>query len=147
MLALVVALAACHSNVTLVGLYYPKDYQWHKNTQFIKVHWNLKKTDKGTVVADGFVEPFSPRYGVHHVNLELLGLDKSGNVVNSAKGMPEEITVVSPIDRSPFKIEMKLRGDEQDFTVKGQYFHFVSGGVVDLGAASLDYIPLKSNED
>ena len=122
------------------------DYQWHKNTLWIKVHWNYLRPDKDTIIADGFVEPFDPHNGVHTVRLELVGLDEAGKVVNSASGMPADSNIASPTDKSPFRITMKLSGKETDFTIKGNYYYFIAGDRPSFDAKFLDYIPLRSDE-
>ena len=144
---ILLALTSCAGKkVTLVNLYHTKDYQWHKNTLYIKVHWNIEKPDANTVVADGYVEPFSPRTGLHNVELELVGLDKDGKVVNSAKGKPTDIRIVSPIAASPFRMTMKLHGSEDEFTVRGSYYHFNTGGREDFSSQAYDSIPLIADE-
>jgi len=145
---LVLMLASCggRTDVTLLGLYDAKDYQWHKNTIYIKLHWNYKKPDKDTIVVEGFVEPFDPRTGLHDVDLEFVGLDEKGEVVNSATGRPKDNYIVSPISRSPFRITMKLNGRETDYTIKGGYYHYIAGQQPDFSAANYDYIQLHSDE-
>ncbi len=59
---ILLALTSCGGKkITLVNLYHTKDYQWHKNTLYIKVHWNIERPDANTVVADGYIEPFEPK--------------------------------------------------------------------------------------
>jgi hypothetical protein len=146
--ALVVMLAACggRTNVTLIGLYDAKDYQWHKNTIYIKLHWNLKRPDKDTIIAEGFVEPFNPKLGLHNVDLELVGLGENDEVVNTATGRPKDNYIASPLGKSPFRITMKLNGREKDFTIKGGYYHYVAGVPPDFSSANYDYIQLHSDE-
>ena len=80
-------------------------------------------------------------------SLELVGLDADGKAVNSVEGMPKDNRIVSPIATSPFRITMRLNGKEDDFTVRGSYYHFVMGAREDLDLRSYDTIPLKSDED
>ena len=144
---ILLALTSCGKKITLVNLYQPKDYQWHKNTLYIKVHWNIERPDANTVVADGYVEPFDPKTGLHNVRLELVGMDADGNVVNSVAGMPKDTRITSPLSTSPFRLTMKLNGKEDDFTMRGSYYHFVAGAREDMDITSYDTIPLKSDED
>jgi len=144
----VLAFSACgRKDVTLVGLYKPNDYQQYKNTLYIKLHWNLNRPDASTVVADGYVEPFSPRYGVHAVRLELVGLDENGKVVNKASGAPADDNIVSPLDTSPFRITMKRNGREKEFTIRGEYYHYIAGTTRDFGSRQYDTIPLKPGDE
>ena len=132
--------------ITLVNLYRAQDYQWQKNTLYIKVHWNIERPDANTIIADGYVEPFTPATGLHHVRLELVGLDANGIAVNSVYGIPKDTRIVSPISTSPFRLTMKLNGKEDDFTMRGGYYHFDAGAREDMDLRSYDTIPLKSDE-
>jgi len=144
---ILLALTSCGGkNITLVNLYHAQDYQWHKNTLYIKVHWNIERPDANTVVAEGYVEPFDPKTGLHSIRLELDGLDAEGNVVNYVAGMPKETRIVSPLSTSPFRLTMKLNGKEDDFTMRGSYYHFDAGAREDMDTKSYDTIPLKSDE-
>ncbi len=146
MAALALLLASCGHATKAVRSYHARDYQWHKNTPWLKLHWNYKHPGKGTIVAEGYVEPFNPRYGLHGVNLELVGLDEGGNVVNEAAGRPEDSYIASPYDTSPFRITMRLNGREKGFTIKGSYYHYVLGEMPDFDSRNIDYIPLVANE-
>lgn len=143
---LLAALVGCASHRIPQLALRGNDYQWHKQTLWIKLHWNYLRPDKDTIIAEGFVEPFDPHNGINTVRLELVGLDEAGNVVNSASGMPADDVIVSPIDKSPFRITMKLNGKETDFTVKGYYYYFLEGGRPSFDSKFLDNIPLKSDE-
>jgi hypothetical protein len=144
---IVLALSSCGGKkITLVNLYQTKDYQWHKNTLYIKVHWNYENPDAETIVADGYVEPFDFKTGLQRVRLELVGLDADGKVVSSAEGMPKDVRIASPMSTSPFRISMKLNGKEEDFTVRGSYYHFDAGGREDMDLRSYDIIPLIADE-
>ncbi len=139
--------AACAmAKSPLARTYYAKDYQWHKETGWIKVHWNIIQKGDKTVVAEGFVEPFNPRYGVFGVELNLVGLDAEGKVVNSASGRPADYNIYSPFDYSPFSIKMETNGNEKEFTITGSYYHFGNGQRPDLDPQFLDKIPLKTDE-
>ncbi len=108
--------------------YNARDYQLQKHTIYIKVHWNLTRPDKDTVVAEGFVEPFTPGEGLRAVRLELVGLDEHGDVVNSVEGLPRDNYIESPFyPASPFKIMMKLNGREKAVTINGSYYHYDLG--------------------
>jgi hypothetical protein len=144
---ILLALTSCGGKkITLVNLYHTQDYQWHKNTLYIKAHWNIERPDANTVVMDGYIEPFDPKTGLHHVRLELVGLDADGNAVNSVAGMPRDSRIASPLSTSPFKLTMKLNGKEEDFTLRGSYYHFDAGAREDMDTRSYDTIPLKSDE-
>ena len=144
--ALPFLLAACAGKSTLVRTYYAKDYQWHKQTNWIKVHWNITRPDDKTVLAEGFVEPFNQMNGVFGVKLNLLGLDADGKVVGSASGRPADYNIVSPFDTSPFSIRMATTGKEKDYTITGSYYYFQAGSRLSLDPQYLDQIPLISNE-
>jgi len=137
-------LAACAYAYDLPGASYKvQDYQWHKNTLFIKVHWNFTHPDNDTIVAEGFVEPFNHDNGLRAVQLSLVGLDDQGNAVNSSDGMPRDIYIESPFyPASPFKITMKLNGKEKAFTMIGSYFHFELGRKTRF--ERIDFIPVTS---
>jgi len=122
------------------------DYQWHKNTRFIKVHWNYQRPGNGTIIADGFVEPFDPHNGIHDVELELVGLDEDGKIVNRASGKPADNYIVSPVDKSPFKITLKLTGEEKDFTVIGRFYYYNDNSHPDFSSQHQDCILLDANE-
>jgi len=126
--------------------YRADDYQWHKNTLYLRAHWNIKKTAPDTVVAEGFVEPFNHEEGLQSVNLELVGLDKDGNVISSAKGMPEDPLIFPPIMGSLFRITLKLKGPEDDFAIRGTYYHYKIGMRPSYSSEAYDTIPLKSDE-
>lgn len=144
---ILLALTSCGGKkITLVNLYHTKDYQWHKNTLYIKVHWNIEKPDANTIVADGYIEPFEPKTGLHSIRLELVGMDADGKVVNSVEGMPKSNRIVAPLSTSPFRLTMKLKGSEDDFTVRGSYYHFIAGGREDLDIRNHDTIPLIADE-
>ena len=130
-----------------VSTFNARDYQFRKNTLFIKVYWNLVRPEKkDTVTAQGFVEPFSPDNGLQAVRLSLVGLDEQGKIVNSAEGMPRDQNIESPLyPASPFAITMKLNGQEKDFTIIGSYFYYGTGKKPILDAAHIDYIPLTSD--
>jgi hypothetical protein len=123
--------------------YKAQDYQLHKHTIYIKVHWNMTRPDNDTVVAEGFVEPFSRDEGLRAVQLELVGLDDQGKVVNSSEGTPRDANIESPLyPASPFRISMKLNGQEKSFTMTGSYYHY------ELGEKTrnerIDHIPITS---
>jgi hypothetical protein len=147
-LALVITLlllAGCaHYSATT---YHARDYQFSKNTLFIKVYWNIIRPDKNTVTAQGFVEPFSLDNGLQAVKLSLVGLDEQGKIVNSAEGMPRDEDIESPFyPASPFAITMKTNGEEKDFTIIGSYFYYGVGKKPALDSAHIDYIPLASDD-
>lgn len=147
LLLLAALFASCgNTKSTLVEIYHPKDYQWHKNTLGVKLHWNYLRPDEATIVADGYVEPFNPSNGVHTVRLELVGLDKDGNVVNTASGIPKDNYIVHPLDESPFAITMKLNGSEKRFTIRGTYYNFNTGEIPDYSSSDIEYIPLDDTE-
>jgi len=139
-------LASCGQVSRNIKPLHAYDYQWHKQTLYIKVHWNYQHPDKDTIVADGFVEPISLKYGVHDVALELVALDGDGEVVNSVSGRPADNYIASPLDTSPFRITMKLKGGEERFTIKGTYFFYIGGTTPDLDAKRFDNIPLVADE-
>lgn len=123
--AMLLLLAGCAHAYTATGAYKGQDYQYHKHTIFIKVHWNFTHPDNETVLAEGFVEPFSPDDVIHTVRLSLVGLDSQGKVVNSSEGMPRDNYIESPFyPASPFRISMKLNGKEKIFTITGSYYHY-----------------------
>jgi hypothetical protein len=129
-----------------VSAFHARDYQFHKNTLFIKVHWNLIQ-EKDTVTAKGFVEPFSPDNGLWAVKLRLVGLDEQGKIVNSAEGMPRDEQIESPFyPASPFAITIKTNGQEKSFTITGSYFHYGIGRRPPMDAAHIDYIPIASDD-
>jgi hypothetical protein len=131
-----------------VSAFHARDYQFAKNTLYIKVYWNLTRQDKDTVTAKGFVEPFNPDNGLQAVQLSLVGLDGQGKIVNSAEGMPRDEIIESPFyPASPFSITMKLNGQEKSFTIIGSYFHYGIGRKPPLDAAHIDYIPITSDDD
>jgi hypothetical protein len=125
LIALMLLLAGCaHAYNTAVS-YHAQNYQFHKHTIFIKIHWNIVRPDNNTVVAEGFVEPFNPDVVIHTVRLDLVGLDGRGKVVNSAEGMPRDLYIESPYyPASPFKISMKLTGKEKALTITGNYYYY-----------------------
>lgn len=123
--------------------YKTQDYQLHKHTIYIKVHWNMTRPDSDTVVAEGFVEPFSRDEGLRAVQLELVGLDDQGKVVNSSAGTTRDAYIESPLyPASPFRISMKLNGKEKALTITGSYYHY------ELGRRGrferIDYIPISA---
>ena len=143
LIAMLLLLAACAHAYDSAGAYRVQDYQFHKHTIFLKVHWNFVHPDGETVVAEGIVEPFSPDDGLHSVRLDLVGLDSQGNVVNSSEGMPRDIYIESPLyPASPFRISMKLNGKEKIFTITGSYFHYELGKKTRF--ERIDYIPITS---
>jgi hypothetical protein len=139
--ALLLLLASCAYGYNMLAPYQVQDYQFHKHTIFIKVHWNITKTDGDSVVAEGFVEPFNHDNGLRAVQLELVGLDEQGKVVNSSEGTPRD-PLIDPTfyPGSPFRISMKLNGKEKALTMTGSYYHY------DIGRRGrfeqLDYIPI-----
>ncbi|MBI5189898.1 MAG: hypothetical protein HZA22_04430 [Nitrospirae bacterium] len=147
LLLLAALLASCgNTKTTFIEIYHAKDYQWHKNTLGIKLHWDYLHPDDGTIVADGYVEPFNPSNGVHTVRLELVGLDKDGNVVNTASGMPRDNYIYHPLDESPFTISMKLNGSEKRFTIRGTYYYYNAGEIPDYSTSDIEYIPIDDTE-
>ncbi len=78
--------------------------------------------------------------------LPVPGLDAEGKVVNSVEGMPKDTRIASPLSTSPFRLTMKLNGSEEDFTMRGSYYHFDAGEREDFDTKSYDTIPLKSDE-
>ena len=105
------------------------DYQWHKQTNFIKVHWSYTQKDSDTIIAEGFVEPFNPDTGVNFVKLKLVGLDAQDKVVSSAEGIPRDNYIESPFyPASPFRIAMKLSGKEKVITITGSYYYYSLSG-------------------
>ena len=144
MLALPV-LAACGKPIMLWPGH-PENYRFHKNTNYIKVHWNILRQDKNTVVAEGYVEPFSHNDELYMVDLRLDGLDADGKIVSKAGGRPKDNLIAPPVDASPFRIVLHLTGKETDFTITGSYYHFDIGEPVSLDARAYDTIPLESNE-
>ncbi len=142
-LLVLAAIAGCAGGNDILGKgYIPKDYGFHKSTNYIKVYWNLKITAR-RAVADGFVEPFDHNHGIHNVKLELVGLDGDGNIVSSAKGAPEDEYIMSPSYQSPFEISLPLKGGEKSFTIRGSYRHFPTGNDTDLSQDKPGRIPLK----
>ena len=144
MLALLM-LAACGKPIVLWPGH-PENYRHHKNTPFLKVHWNILHPDKGTAVAEGYVEPFSHDDEIYMVNLRLVGLDEDGKIISKAGGRPKDNLIVSPVDASPFRIILPLSGKETDFTIIGIYYHFKAGEPVSLNPQALDTIPLEADE-
>jgi opacity protein-like surface antigen len=145
--AIAVALAACGHKAGVVKQYKPGDYQWHKQTNFIKVHWNYVQHDSDAIIAEGFVEPFNPGNGVFMVRLKLVGLDDKGGIVSSAEGMPKDNDIISPMTpKSPFTIKMRPTGREAEFTITGSYYHYQAGDMQRVGSSFLDYIPVRSDE-
>jgi hypothetical protein len=142
--ALLILLAGCAHTYNMAGYNYnEQDYKYHKHTIFINLHWNITHPDNDTVVAEGFVEPFSVSDGLRAVRLSLVGLDDQGRVVNSSDGLPRDTYIESPFyPASPFKISLKRNGKERIFTIIGSYYHY------ELGTASrferFDYIPITS---
>lgn len=141
----VLMLAACGKPIMLWPGH-PENYAFHKNTPFIKVHWNIVRPDKDTVVAEGYVEPFSHNDELYMVDLRLVGLDEDGKIVSKAGGRPKDNLIAPPVDASPFRIVMHLTGEETDFTITGSYYHFDIGEPVSLDARAFDTIPLESDE-
>jgi len=123
-----------------------KTYKHYKNTIYLKVHWNYLRPEEGKIVAEGYVEPFDKRTGLHTVSLELVGMDADGKVVNFAAGRPVDDYIASPLDTAPFKIVMRLDGTEKSFGIRGSYYHYEAGSKPDFGAASLDYISLEADD-
>jgi hypothetical protein len=146
LVTLCLLLAACGHTYGTLKAYHARDYQLHKQTMWIKVHWNLQRPDKDTIVADGFVEPYNPKFGIHDVDLTLVGLDGNGDIINKASGRPADTYIASPLGSSPFRITMKLKGGENKFTITGSYYYDVAGTVPTFGARSVDFIPLSSDE-
>lgn len=143
---LVMLLAGCgHGQRTLVNVYNAEDFGQHKHTIWLKLHWNYLHPDNGTIVANGYVEPFSPSSGLNSVRLELVGLDDNGEVVNSAPGMPRDNYIASPIDESPFRITMPLNGREKRFTIRGSYYYTEDERPVPRDTR-FDYIPLDAGK-
>lgn len=141
---LVMLLAGCgHGQRTLVNVYNPEDFGQHKHTIWLKLHWNYLHPGDGTIVADGYVEPFSPSSGLNTVRLELVGLNENGEVVNSASGMPRDNYIITPIDESPFRISMPLNGREKRFTIRGSYYYTEDEWPVSSDSR-FDYIPLDA---
>ena len=145
LIATLLLLAGCaHYSVST---FHARDYQFRKNTLFIKVYWNIIRPEKDTVTAEGFVEPFSPDNGLEAVQLRLVGLDAQGKIVNSAEGMPRDEIIESPFyPASPFSITMKLNGKEKDFTITGSYFYYGINNRPPMDAAHIDYIPIASDD-
>jgi hypothetical protein len=142
-----VVLAACSHKAGVVKHYKAGDYQWHKQTNFIKVHWSYTQKDSDTIIAEGFVEPFNPGNGVFMVRLKLVGLDDKGEIISSAEGMPKDNDIISPMTpKSPFEIKLKPTGKETEFTITGSYYHYQAGDMQRLGSSFLDYIPVRSDE-
>ncbi len=138
---LLLLLASTAYGSSMLAPYKVQDYQFHKHTIYLKVHWNITKTDSDTVVAEGFVEPFNHDEGLRGVQLELVGLDEQGNVVNSSSGTPK-YPLIDPTfyPASPFRITMKLNGKEKALTITGSYYHYEIGR---LGRfEEIDYIPI-----
>lgn len=139
--ALLLLLAGNAYAYDMLSPYKVQDYQFHKHTIFIKVHWNIAKTDSDTVVAEGFVEPFNHDNGIRAAQLELVGLDEQGKVVNSSEGTTR-YPYIEPTfyPASPFRISMKLNGKEKVLTMTGSYFHYT----LDRRGRTeqIDYIPI-----
>jgi len=126
--ALLLLLASCAYGYDMLAPYKVQDYQFHKHTIYIKVHWNITKPDKDTVIAEGFVEPFNHDDGLRAVQLELVGLDGQGKVVNSSEGAPRDVYIESTFyPASPFRITMKLNGKEKALTMTGTYYNYEIG--------------------
>jgi hypothetical protein len=144
----VLFIAGCSrlTSITQINVFDEHDYQWHKVTLNIKVHWSYKRPDPQTIVAEGYVEPFDPKTCLNHVRLELVGLDADGNVVNSAKGKPADELILQPNAASYFRIQMKLNGKEKDFNIRGSYHYFLQGTNPNLSNESLANIPLRADE-
>jgi len=144
----VLLLAGCSriTGVTPVNVFNQHDYQWHKYTMDIKVHWSYLRPDPDTIVAEGYVEPYDPKTCLNSVRLELVGLDADGEIVNSVKGKPADELILQPNAASYFRIEMKLNGKEKDFTIRGSYHHFLLGTNPNLSNESLGTIPLRADE-
>ena len=141
--ALLLLIAGSAYAYDMLAPYNVQDYQFHKHTIFLKVHWNITRPDSDTVVAEGFVEPFNHDNGLRAAQLELVGLDDQGKVVNSAEGTPRD-PVIEPTfyPASPFRISMKLNGKEKALTMTGSYYHY------DISRRGrfeqIDYIPVMS---
>ena len=136
-------LVGCAHAYDTTSSYKAQDYQMHKHTIFIKVHWNFVHPDNGTVVAEGFVEPFNPGDGLHTVRLILVGLDGQGKEVNSSEGLPRDNYIESPYySASPFRISMKLNGKEKTLTIRGSYYHYELDRKNRI--ERLDFIPVES---
>ena len=145
--ALLLFLTACAHAAYTGGTYDARGYRFHKHTTFIKVHWNLLSQEEGTVVADGFVEPFNPDTGLNFVRLKLVGLDAGGEVVSSAEGVPRDNYIESPFyPASPFRIAMKLSGKEKVITITGGYYYYSLSGKRRLAGSTYDTIPLSSDQ-
>jgi len=141
--ALLLLLASCAYGYDMLSPYKVQDYQFHKHTIYIKVHWNIIKPDSDTVIADGFVEPFNHDEGLRAVQLELVGLDDQGKVVDSSGGTPRDPYIESPFyPASPFRIIMRLNGKEKALTITGSYYHYEIGKWGRFGR--IDYIPITS---
>ena len=79
-LALVVTLlllAGCAHHYS-VDAFNARDYQFAKNTLFIKVYWNLTRPEKDTVTAKGSSNRSAPITDCQAVRLRLVGLDEQG---------------------------------------------------------------------
>lgn len=143
--AALVMLAGCgHTSGQLVGKYDARDYTEEKHTVWIKLHWNYLRPDADTVVAEGYVEPYSKGDWLRDVRLELVGLNDAGEVVNTAQGMPEDIVIKPPIDQSPFSIAMSLNGRETRFTIRGSYYYITNGRPGRPRSPQYDTIPLDA---
>jgi hypothetical protein len=145
LITMLLLLAGCAHAYSATNSYKAQDYQSHKHTLFIKVHWNLIGPENNVVTAEGFVEPFNNDNAVQAVRLRLVGLDEQGRIMNSAEGMPRDQYIESPFyPASPFRITMKLNGKEKNFTIIGSYFYNGIDKMPRLDAAHIDYIPLAS---
>ena len=141
--AMLLLLAGCAHAYNMSASYKVQDYQFHKHTIYLKVHWNITKPDCDTVIAEGFVEPFNHDNGLRAVQLELVGLDGQGKVVNSSSGTTRDPYIEPTFyPASPFRISMKLNGKENVLTITGSYYHY------EVGRRSrferIDYIPISS---
>lgn len=145
--AMLLFLTACaHAGYT-GGTFDARGYRFHKNTTFIKVHWNLLQQGADEVVADGFVEPFNPDTGLNFVRLKLVGLDAKGDIVSSGEGIPRDNYIESPFyPASPFRITMKLSGKEKVITMTGSYYYYSLSEKRRLAGSMFDTIPLTSDQ-
>lgn len=145
-LLLVVAGCSRANRITTVTVLEARDYQWHKVTAHIKVHWNIVKNADGTVTADGFVEPLNPKYGLYNVRLGLAGLAPDGGIVSSVEGRPLDTLIMPPEPKSYFRMTLTPAGTEKKFTVHGNFHYFLVGTTPNLSTQSYDTIPLVADE-
>ncbi len=141
--AMLMLLAGSAYAYDMIAPYKVQDYQFHKHTIFLKVHWNITRPDSDSVVAEGYVEPFNHDNGLRGVQLELVGLDDQGKVVNSSPGTTRDPYIEPTFyPASPFRIYMKLNGKEKVLTITGSYYHYEVGRRGRF--ERIDYIPISS---